>query len=111
MLATAWIRRKLRPAWAPVLGVCLVAYFAYHSIEGEHGFNARNQLTEQVAQAETTLAALREERAYLEHRADLMTPEHIDRDMLDERVRAMLNYATSDDMVLYLRSPARTGTQ
>ncbi len=95
------LKRLLRPAVVPALGACLVAYFAYHAVQGDHGFLARTHLNAELAQAEATLADLRAERAVLEHRAGLLSPEHIDPDLLEERVRVMLNYAHPDEVIYF----------
>ena len=87
----------------PVLGACLVGYFAYHTIQGNRGLMARSHLQAEVAQAQSTLADLRSRREALELRADLLHPERLDPDMLDERARLMLNLAHPDDVVIYRR--------
>jgi len=97
----AILRRKLRPVLIPVIGAAVVAYLGYHAVQGEHGFIARARLAVQVAEAQETLAALREDRQHLQHRAELLAPDSIDLDMLDERVRTMLNYGHPDDVVIY----------
>lgn len=101
MSITKFLKRKLRAVVVPALGACLVGYFSYHAVQGDHGLIARNHLRTEVAAARATLEQLQAERAVLEHRADLMNPDHIDADMLDEQLRAMLNLAHPDDVVLY----------
>ena len=87
---------------APALGIALVAYFVFHMINGGHGYIARNHLRAEVEQARATLEELREKREWLEHRADLLDPDQVDLDMLDEQVRAMLNYVHPDDVIVFL---------
>ena len=95
------LKRLLRPAVVPAFGACLVAYFAYHAVQGDHGILARTHLKAELAQAEATLAELRSEREVLEHRAGLLSPERIDPDLLEERVRVMLNYAHPDEVIYF----------
>jgi cell division protein FtsB len=95
------VRRRLGPVVAPTIGACLVAYFAYHAVQGDHGLIARSNLAVQIDEARETLAGLEQEREYMEHRASLIDPQHVDLDMLDERARVMLNYAGPDDVVLF----------
>jgi cell division protein FtsB len=97
------IKRKARPVLVTGLWAVLVAYFGWHAVQGEHGLLARNDLSSQVAEAEARLEALRSEREGLEARVELLSPDGIDRDMLDERARAMLNYTHPDDVVIFLR--------
>lgn len=101
MIWSGPLRRTLQPAIVPALGVCLLGYFAYHTVQGDHGLIARSHLKLEVAEAKEVLEDLRERRQYLEHRADLLNPEHLDLDMLDERLRAVLNYTHPDEVVVY----------
>jgi cell division protein FtsB len=103
LITNALIKRKARPVLVTGLWAVLVAYFGYHAVQGEHGLLARNELSAQVQQAEARLDELRSERERLEARVDLLSPDAVDRDMLDERARAMLNYAHPDDVVIFLR--------
>ena len=95
------LKRLMRPAAVPAFGACLVAYFAYHAVQGDHGILARTHLKAELAQADATLAALRAERELLEHRASLLSPDHVDPDLLEERVRVMLNYAHPDEVIYF----------
>lgn len=104
------LKRVLRPALVPAFGACLVGYFAYHAVQGNHGLLARSHLKVELLQAEETLAELRAERGVLEHRAGLLGPDRIDPDLLEERVRVMLNYAHPDEVIyFYPDDPAATG--
>ena len=85
-----------------VVGACLVGYFTYHTIHGNHGLIARAHLTAEIEQARATLAELQGERELMEHHANQLNPRHIDLDLLDERARHMLNLAEPNDVILYL---------
>jgi cell division protein FtsB len=95
------IRRRARLVVGPVLGISLVIYFAYHLVEGDRGLLAWLRLSHELREAQATLAGVEAERAALEHRVDLMRPEHLDRDMLDERVRNQLNLVGPNDIVIF----------
>lgn len=95
------IRRRARLVVGPVLGISLVVYFAYHLVEGDRGLLAWLRLSHELREARATLAGVEAERAALEHRVDLMRPEHLDRDMLDERVRNQLNLVGPNDIVIF----------
>ena len=85
----------------PVLiGVCAVLYFGYHAIQGENGVMAHLSLERRVAQAEIELAAVKAEERRLARRVALLRPESLDRDMLDEQARLLLNLAHPDDVVV-----------
>ncbi len=104
MLVSHLIRRRLKPAVAPALCIALLGYFAYHSVQGERGFVGRNRLAAQVAEVRATLDDLRRERLALEHRVELMAVGRVDRDMLDEQVRVLLNFANPQDVVIDVSS-------
>jgi cell division protein FtsB len=52
---------------------------------------------------EGELAGLKEVRERLERDVSLLRPESLDPDMLDERARAILNLAHSDDLIMLKR--------
>lgn len=105
------LRRKLRPVIGPVVGACLIAYFTYHAVQGDHGIFARDALKEEVAQAKSTLATLEGQRGEMEKRAALIDPKQVDLDMLDERARTMLNLAKPDEVVVFYPKPAAPAAQ
>ncbi len=94
------LRARARQIVGPVLGITLCAYFAYHLVEGDRGLLALWNLQTQVRDAEATLARLQAERAPLAHRVAMLRGDHLDRDYLDEQVRAMLDYAAPDELVI-----------
>jgi len=98
------LMRSLQAAIGPVLGFCVVGYFAYHSFEGERGIYAYVRLAEQVEIAREHLDDVRNERLALEKRVALLRSESLDRDMLDEQTRALLNFARPDELII-LESP------
>lgn len=101
--------RALRQTVGPLIGVCVVGYFAYHTVHGERGLVALTHLQGEVADAGATLAQVRAERQELERRATLLRPDHLDPDLLEERARAVLNYSHPDELIILL--PRRAATQ
>ncbi len=95
------IRRRARLVVGPILGISLVAYFAYHLVQGDRGMIAWMRLTQQVRAAKVTLASLEADRAKLEHRVDLLRSEHLDSDMLDEQARRTLNLIAPNEIVIF----------
>src|ERR1700721_2339355 len=55
----------------------------------------------QMAQLQDELAGLREERARWERRVSAMRSESVDRDLLDEEARAVLDRVGKDDVVIF----------
>ena len=83
----------------PIVAFGLLFYIIYHILSGEHGWFAWRQLRGDLVEAQQSLAALEKEKASLEHRVQLLRPESLDLDMLDERVRAVLNNSDPNDIV------------
>lgn len=95
-------RRRARHVVGPAFGVCAVCYFAYHTVSGDRGLVAWRQLQDRVAATEAELAEVRGERERLERRVKLLSPSGVDRDMLDESARKVLNFGLSDEAVITL---------
>lgn len=95
-------KSALRQAIAPALCACVVSYFAYYAIHGDRGLVAMKQIQGEIAQAETVLQQLKSERERMERRAQLLRGDNLDRDMLDERARSMLNLSNVRDVVVKL---------
>jgi len=102
------LKKRLRYAVGPVLGIGIFGYFAYHAIEGERGLFAYMRLQDRIAEAEQARLEVAAVRAEMERRVALLRPDHTDPDMLDERARLMLNLAQPDEVVAFnRRAPPR----
>ena len=86
-----------------LVGAAVVGYFAYYAIQGDRGLLALKQLQGEIERAHQILDQVRSERQYIEQRAHLLRPDNLDADMLDERVRLILNLSHPDDLVVHLR--------
>lgn len=94
------IRIRARSALWPIIGALLLAYFSYHTVQGDHGLLSLLQLRAKVEQAQTVHASLVSERAKLGARVALLRPDNLDPDMLEERARVMLNFAHPNEIVI-----------
>jgi len=95
------IRRRARLIVGPVCGISLFTYFAYHLIQGDRGLVAWLRLSEQIKVAQATRDEVEAERRALDQHVSLLRPNHLDRDMLDERARAALNLIAPDERVIF----------
>jgi cell division protein FtsB len=100
MMVLQEIRKRAGFIAGPVLGVSLMCYFGYHLVQGERGLLAWLRLTQEIKVAQGKLGQLDDERTRLDRRANLLRPEHLDRDMLDEQARATLNLAGPNEIVI-----------
>src|SRR5438270_4491629 len=65
------------------------------------------RLNREVRTATANLEAVRNQRTALDLRVSNLRPEHIDPDLLDERIRATLNLVSPDDIVIMQPTAAR----
>lgn len=94
------LKRKAKAAIAPTIFLAVVAYFAWNATQGAHGLHAYTERKQELAAAQQELAAAQNERGDWERRVASLRSDHLDLDMLDERVRAMLNLASPTDIVV-----------
>ena len=81
----------------------VIGYFSVNAYTGNRGLRAKQDLDQQIAQLDGELDALKAERTEWERRVALLRPESIDPDLLDERARALLNYADPRDLILRVK--------
>jgi cell division protein FtsB len=88
-----------------VLAALLIGYFGVNAFSGNHGLNAKQDIEQQYTALSAELARLQVERKQWERRAALLKSRGLDSDMLDERARALLDYADPNDLTLMLARP------
>jgi cell division protein FtsB len=81
------------------LAALFIGYFAVNAFTGSRGLRAAQNLDQQMAEMKGELSRLKAEHRLWEHRVSLLRSDKIDPDMLDERVRAMLDYVEPNDVV------------
>lgn len=100
MFMTNELRSRARYAATPVIVATILAYFAYHAVEGNHGIFAHNRLVQEIAVLEKKAALVHEQRVRLERRVALLRPDNLDPDLLGEEARRSLGYANPDDVII-----------
>ncbi len=96
------IRKRARQVAPQVFLACLAAYFCYHAVQGERGILAWHRLQQDQVAARELRMQLAEERAGLALHVDLLRPDNLDPDMLEERARILLNFSGPDDYMVVL---------
>jgi len=99
------LKRRFVVIIVPVLGLGALIYLGYHFFEGERGLKASWSVDQRLAKAKAERKTLTAERERLEGRVGLLREGTIDRDMLDERLRQMLNLALPGDVVILYAKP------
>ncbi len=95
------ISDRVRSMAGPLMVAGLLAYFGFHSIQGERGILTWLQLDQQIKRTAQLLEASRAEESRLERRVALLRRDNLDPDMLDERARAVLNLAAPGEIVIF----------
>jgi cell division protein FtsB len=97
------LRKRLKTGTAPILGLLAISYFSYHLIEGDRGLFAYLRLQQDIQSAKAELLISENEKQKLEKRVELLNPENLDLDMLEERARDVLGLAHPDELVIYTK--------
>ena len=84
-----------------VLGVAS-GYLVWDASQGGHGLKAKAQDDAEAAQLQGELAQAQEERTRWARRVESMRSESVDRDLLDEEARAVLDRVGKDDVVIFI---------
>lgn len=82
-----------------IILVCLLSYFTFHAICGNRGILAYVALKDKIDHSFIKLYQLRARRLALERKIDLLKPNSLDLDMLDEQSRKVLGLARSKEKV------------
>jgi cell division protein FtsB len=98
------VRKRARKILIPLalygVSALMVGYFMHHAHSGARGLEAKRQLTVQAQDLSSELENLKAERAEWERRIALLRSDQIDRDLLEERARALLGRVHRNDLVI-----------
>lgn len=81
------------------MAAAVIGYFGVNAYTGRYGLTARAELDQEIIALTSELARLKRERSENEQRVSLLRSQSVDPDMLDERVRLQLDFASSRDVV------------
>ena len=98
-------------SWLAIVSIGLAIYFGYHAVNGSRGLLASQETSEELDNAERSLAALEAKRAGLERRVERLRPETLDPDLIDELARDSLGMIESDDVIIFQDVGASTTGQ
>ena len=102
---------RLKGIALPLLLYCVSgaigSYFVWHATNGERGLKAKGEYKRQMASLGQDFLALQAERVQWQRRVELMRGEVIDRDILDEEARIVLDRLNRNDVVVFLPEPQR----
>jgi cell division protein FtsB len=100
------VRTRLRGILFPLMLYCVAggigSYFVWHAINGERGLKTNDEYERSITMLRGEYAVAKSERVQWQHRIDLMRGESIDRDLLEEEARVLLDRAHKNDLVIFL---------
>jgi cell division protein FtsB len=85
------------------------SYFVWHAAHGQRGLEADQATRKEMADIEARLKTVRAEEDYWRNRIALLRGPEIDRDLLDEQARTLLDHVGKSDLMIFL-SPAGAET-
>ncbi len=85
------------------IAAALIGYFGVNAYTGKYGLNAQQELDAEIVRLTAELARLKQDRADAERRIALLRSDSLDPDMLDERIRAQLDFADPHDLVRMIK--------
>ncbi|MBV9075950.1 MAG: septum formation initiator family protein [Methylobacteriaceae bacterium] len=98
------VRKRVRAVLVPLAlyGALAVAvgFFMHSAQVGNRGLEAKQALKVQIYGLKEELEAARIEHAEWDRRVALLRSDQIDRDLLDERARALLGRVHKNDLVI-----------
>lgn len=100
MLTLLKLRQRAGHILIPTFFLGIITYFLSHAIYDDHGLIAWFSLRHQIEAREAKLHDLRETRERIDLRSSLLR-DGIDRDLLDERARALLGLSHPDDIIIF----------
>ena len=98
------LRARARVSYGVIAGILIFIYFIYHSVEGDRGLLALNNVNVRITEAEKKLAELVVVQRELEGKVTRLTPSSLDADFLEERGRKILNFGHNSDIVILIEN-------
>ena len=95
-------KRSLSRFIAPVATLVILGYFGFHAFNGQYGIRAHLAMQKRMVELQAELDGLSKQRETLEARVALLREGSMEKDMVDQHVRAQLNMVRDDEVVMFL---------
>ena len=100
------VRTRLRSFLFPLALYCVSGgiggFFVWHAVNGDRGLKVSGEYEKSIELLNRQLVAVRAEHAQWQHRIELMRGTAIDRDLLGEEARVILDRVGKDELVVFL---------
>jgi len=94
------VKSRLKSSGAIIILILLFFYFGFYAFYGERGFRKYLYLSKEVENARVLATQYRHEKKMIHNQVRLISPGSLDLDMLDERVRMVLNFVAEDEFII-----------
>jgi len=94
------IKSRLKSSGIVICLILLFFYFGFYAFYGERGLRKYLYLSQEVEYARNLSQQYVDTREDLKYQVKLLSPASLDLDMLDERVREVLNFVGEDEFVI-----------
>lgn len=101
------IKERLPSLILPFTSIMLVTYFAVHLMNGSRGIGVYFKLKDQKIVYEKERDALNKKLAFKEAKTGLLSPKHLDPDMLDEEIRYKLGLSDPQEKIILMGLPEK----
>lgn len=91
---------RIKSIFWPTLAFLVICYFGYHLTQGERGLITWWKMMNEVREAKIALSHSDGDKKNWEYRVSLLKGNNLDPDLLDERIRKMLNYVKKDEIYI-----------
>ena len=85
----------------PMICTLITGYFAYHTVQGNHGIKRGQQIDREIELARLTADQIRKQRDLLAQKTAALSPASLDLDQLEESAMRFLNMGHPGDMVIF----------
>ena len=96
---------RLKKYGLVLASLALFLYFSYHILTGNYGLFSWRSMESELRAHRDTLSAFEEEEERLQNKVKRLKSDHLDRDLLDECARDMLNVGQKDEIVIIDDTP------
>lgn len=91
---------RLRNSGFWIICGLLIVYFAFHAVNGERGLLKYLYLQQEIADARKSSQDYNNQKNKLEDKVKHLSSASLDLDLLEERARVVLNFASDHDFVI-----------
>ena len=94
------LKNRLKSSGVYIAFTLVIFYFGFYAFYGERGIRKYLYLRHEVEHARVLADQYKDRKERLDSEVRLLSPDSLDPDLLDERVRIVLNFVGSDEFVI-----------